>query len=198
MAEPSRNDAAPRSPQYPQGANNPPTEFPVENRLPAGDIYGNQHTSRSAEAVGRRVGAAIFQVRQVPRRLDTARYRLREFGGHTRANASARVLEMMDTAATRAERLRQQARENMSNLADRASYRASEMGDRAAERWQEFRHASEMRLHEARRRVEAQWVEGRRTLEHWQREDPVRFVAVVAGSAFVIGAALRIWRSNHE
>jgi hypothetical protein len=199
MPEASHNDTAPRNPEYRQGAS--PTfepTFSPESSLPPGDIYGSGSANRSAEAIGHRLGTAIFQVRQIPRRIDTARYRLRRAGDKTRANASARALQMMDAAADRAEDLRRSTQRNLETLADRAGSRASEMGDRAAARWREIRHVSENRLHEARRRAEAQWIDARRRVEHWQREDPVRFLAVVAGSAFVVGAALRIWRSNHE
>jgi ElaB/YqjD/DUF883 family membrane-anchored ribosome-binding protein len=153
---------------------------------------------RSAEAIGHRLGTAMFQVRRFPQRIETARLRLRNIGDKTRANASARVLQMMDSAADRTEYLRQFTKRNLEDLTDRAGFRASELGDRAGERWQEFRRASEARLQEARRRAERQWSASRQTVEHWQREDPVRFLTVVAASAFVLGAALRVWRSTHE
>ena len=199
MVEASRNDEAPRNPQYPQGATYPPdTELNPERSLPPGDIYGRPRMNRSAEAIGHRLGTAMFQVRQFPQRVDTARHRLRQASSRTRANASARALQMMDSAADRAENLRQTSQRNWESLTERVGSRASELGDRAAERWEKFRDASEVRLQEAGRRAEAQWNESRRAVEHWQREDPVRFLTVVAGSAFVLGAALRIWRSNHE
>ena len=198
MAETSRNNTVPRNPQYPQGASYPNGEVARNQQLPSGDACGNPQRTRSAEAIGRQVGVAIFQVRRIPRRIDTAASRLREAGGHTRANASAKVLKMMDVAAGRAETLRHSTGQNLAKLRERASYRASELGHTAVERWQDFRRISEERLHEARRRTEAQWIEGRRSLGHWQRKDPVRFMVTVAGGAFLIGAAMRIWRSNHE
>ena len=42
---------------------------------------------------------------------------------------------------------------------------------------------------------------GERISEEFERmraDDPLKLVAILAGTAFVLGALIRIWRSNHE
>jgi hypothetical protein len=42
------------------------------------------------------------------------------------------------------------------------------------------------------------WNRSRRQFRHVSREHPLRLVMGVALAAFIAGAALRIWRSNHD
>lgn len=199
MAEVSRNDEPLRNPEYPHGAGGPSERdnAPEGGYLQA-EFRALPPARGTAYAAGRRIGAAVAQVGRVRRNLDRGRSNLREELGRKRANASARVLEMMDTAACRAEDLRETARNNATKLAGRASRRASELGDRAAERWERWRRDSRDLLQDAGRQVEARWRNTRVAVEKMQREDPVRFLTIVAGSAFVVGASLRIWRAGHD
>jgi hypothetical protein len=42
------------------------------------------------------------------------------------------------------------------------------------------------------------WDQSRRRFRHISHEHPLRLVMGVAVAAFIAGAALRIWRSNHD
>jgi len=43
------------------------------------------------------------------------------------------------------------------------------------------------------------WVEGLSDeFERMRADDPMKLVAITAGAAFVLGALIRVWRSNHE
>jgi hypothetical protein len=210
MPEPSRNGAPLRNPQYPEGAESESFSSGVTNHtqreldmgtataLPPGDIYGEASRNRAAENFGRTVGSAVSGVLHFPQRMGQARSRLRRAGRTSRANASAAVLDMMDTAATRADNLRHSAGATISDWTDTARRRTSQLGDQAAERWEELRAAAQNRLDLATRRAADQWNRTQRAVSRVQQEDPARFLAIVAGTAFVIGVGLRIWRSSSD
>jgi ElaB/YqjD/DUF883 family membrane-anchored ribosome-binding protein len=103
---------------------------------------------------------------------------------------------MMDTAAQRAENLGRTSSATMSNWAHSARRKTAQLEERAAERWNDARSVARERLDVAGRRAVAQWNQTQRTVTRLQQEDPARFLMVVAGAAFVIGAGLRIWRAN--
>jgi hypothetical protein len=204
MPEPSRNDAPLRNPQYPQGAER--EEFPpgrrdfqqphsIGSNLPSGDIYG-QLPRTAAENFGRTIGSAVGGVLRFPLRVGQTSSRLRVAGNVRRAQASAAVLDMMDTAAQRAENLRRTTTETLSDWARSTRYKTAQLEDQAAERWDELRSAAKERLQVVGRRAVAQWDETQRAASQMKNEDPARFLMVVAGAAFVIGAGLRIWRSS--
>jgi hypothetical protein len=207
MAEPSRSDAPERNPWYPEGADRESSstgaskytqrelDMGNETSLPSADIYG-QPRNCSAENFGRSVGSAVSEVLRFPQRVGEAGSRLRHAGRTTSANASAAVLEMMDSAAQRADDLRRSTSETISGWADNARHRTSQLGEQAAETWDDLRSSAKQRLDVAGRRALSQWNQAQRSVTRLQQEDPARFLAVVAGTAFVIGAGLRIWRSN--
>jgi hypothetical protein len=103
---------------------------------------------------------------------------------------------MMDSAAQRAEYVRRNTGATIADWADAARRKTSHLGDEAAERWDEFRSSAQARLDVAGRRAAAQWNNTQRAVTRFQYEDPARFLAIVAGTAFVIGAGLRMWRSS--
>jgi hypothetical protein len=206
MPEPSRSDAPATNPQYPQGAER--ADFSEQNELnnaqrspargsdlPPGDIYGQLPRSR-AENFGRTVGSAVGGVLRFPERVGQATSRLRHVGNTTRAHASAAVLDMMDTAAKRAEKLGRSTGATLSDWTDTARRKTARLEDQAAESWCELRSSAKQRLDLAGRRAVAQWNHTQRAVSRMREEDPARFLLVVAGAAFVIGAGLRIWRSS--
>ena len=203
MPEPSRTDIPLRNPQ---GAGSEVlflrgNEFSAAARrggnLTSGDIYGELPRSR-AESFGHSVGTAVSGVLRFPQRVGEATSRLRHAGNITRAQASAVVLDMMDTAAQRAENLRRTGGETLSGWARNARHRTTRFENRAAESWRDLRSAAEDRVVVASRRAIAQWDRTQQAVTRMREEDPVRFLAVVAGTAFVIGAGLRIWRSSRD
>lgn len=205
MPEPSRRDAPLRNPQYPQGAEreekfsgrNYEQPHATETSLPPGDIYGQLPRSR-AENFGRSVGSAVGGVLRFPQRVGQATSRLRHAGSTGRAQASAVVLDMMDTAAQRADHLRRSTGAAISAWAQSTRYKTGRLEDQAVRRWEELRSSAKERLDSASRRAAAQWNQTQRTVSRIQQEDPARFLMVVAGVGFAIGAGLRIWRSSHD
>lgn len=205
MPEPSRSDIPLRNPQYPQGAKDNDfaaerTDYPRDyqrSSVPPAD-FNRQLPMSKAESLGRSVGSAVGNVLRFPQHIGEATSRLREVGNNTRANASAIALDMMDTAAQRVEHFSRATGDTLSVLARNARYRTTRLEDEAAQRWNELRSAARERLDVAGRRAATQWNRTQRAVSRVQQEDPVRFLAMAAGTAFVIGAGLRIWRSNHD
>lgn len=200
----SRSDVPLRNPRYPQGTG--PEDFspkgtdfqPAPGRgttLPAGDIYGQLPPTR-AESLGRSVGSAVGGVLRFPQRVGQATSRLRKAGNTTRAEAAAAALVMMDNAAHRAEHIGHATSATLSDLAHTARRRTALLEDRAVEQWLELRSQARRRLTFASRRATTGLNQAQRTIARMQQEDPVRFLMIAAGAAFVIGAGLRIWRSN--
>jgi len=203
MPESSRRDAPSRNPEYPQGAEREelpagPTKYQqphaVGSTLPPGDVYGQLPRSR-AENFGRSVGSAVSGLLHFPQQ---AKSRIRQVGRNTRNQASAVVLEMMDTAADRADRIRHAAEATVSDWARTARSAGAQVGNQTVEVWDEFRHIAGARLDYAGRRAVARWNQTQRVVARMQQEDPGRFLAIVAGVAFVVGAGLRVWRSGNE
>ena len=202
MPESSRRDAPLSNPQYPQGAERehfstgeksyqPHT---TENNLPPGDIYGQLPGGR-AENFGRSLGSAVSGVLRFPQQASS---RIRHATSTTRAQASAAMLNMMDTVAQRAEDLGRATSETLSDWTHSARRKTARLEDQAAERWYRFRSSAKERLDVAGRRAAAQWNQTQRAVVRVQQEDPARFLMIVAGTAFVIGAGLRIWRSSRN
>lgn len=160
--------------------------------LPPGDVHGELPRSR-AENFGRTVGSAVSGVLRFPQQASS---RLRSATRTTRAHASAAVLDMMDSAARRAENLSRATSETLSDWTHAARRKTTRLEDQAAERWCQLRSSARERLDVVGRRAAAQWNQTQRAVQRVQQENPTRFLAIVAGTAFVIGAGLRIWRSS--
>lgn len=74
-----------------------------------------------------------------------------------------------------------------SDMADQARVKASQWSEVAAERMSDVGRTAQESLDLARRRV-----------RHYSQEYPLQTLGVIAGVAFVVGFALRVWRSNSE
>lgn len=91
------------------------------------------------------------------------------------------------------------AREKLNDLADRASNIASEAGERLNSLRNELNHRLPEWKREARHRAEEARLVARRTatqVDQKAREYPLETIAAAAGAGFLLGATMRIWRSN--
>jgi hypothetical protein len=204
MPELSRNDASPKNPQYPQGAEHEEFSpgqrdlrqpFSSGSNLPRSEIYGQLPRSR-AESFGRSIGSAVGGVLRFPQRVGQTTSRLRVAGAVRRAQASAAVLDIMDTAAQRAEHVRRTTGAALSEWTRSTRYKTAQLEDQAAERWDALRSLAKQRLDRAGQAAAQRWNHTQRAVAQMKEEDPARFLMVVAGAAFVIGAGMRIWRSS--
>lgn len=216
MAEFSRGDTPLENPEYPQGVSQdkgPELTEPfsvsaqdvpfsgtprITNLLPKRASGGSARWNRSAGAVGWGMGTAVSTVRHLPRSVDDAKFRLRIAGGRVRQSASAAAIERMDSVAERASSLRDAAAERVAKLSDEAGRRVSQLSCVAANRLEEFRAMAKVETERARRNAQARIFEARRQVRHWRQEYPVHTVAALGGAAFLVGVALRAWRSNDE
>lgn len=191
MAEISRNDV--RLEHLPAGTLSDEDRLPGEPLLPElpetsaaspRERSSNGQLNRSAQAVGHRVGCAVAGVRSLPQQFGRLRSRIHLVG-------SPSPDRDFDELA--------------GDWRDAVEGSVSEMSD-AARRYQaEFMERANLRFAALKRRGERQYYTLRRNV--WYRldkvrrvssEQPLEFIAFSAGTAFVLGAVLRIWRSNHE
>jgi hypothetical protein len=72
-------------------------------------------------------------------------------------------------------------------------------GDRATEKLVvHVRQGFERSYREVSGAILGTWKSSRRKFRHISQEHPLRLVIGVAVAAFITGAAVRIWRSNHD
>jgi ElaB/YqjD/DUF883 family membrane-anchored ribosome-binding protein len=70
------------------------------------------------------------------------------------------------------------------------------MRERLRERGQEFRHDASDAAREWRRAAQARAQQARERTAQYIQENPFHVIVAVAGVAFCLGVALRIWRSS--
>jgi len=127
---------------------------------------------------------------------------VREFRG----NNYSRTNEARETARQIAEQARSgfqsvasQAKDRMNQVAERASDMASQAGQRITDLKDEFNDRLPEWKHQARVRAEDARIAARRTavrVDEQARRYPIETILAAAGTAFVVGAGMRIWRSS--
>ena len=98
-------------------------------------------------------------------------------------SARAAVADLKDSAGEKLDALK----DRTGDIAQRAGGRITDLKDTATERMSDLADTARDRLHYARRRA-----------NYISNEYPVQTILGFAGFAFVIGFALRIWRSNGD
>ena len=160
---------------------------PPDRQLPEGDRV-NPRLNAAAEKVGGAMGSAVRRgMRVVGGRDRTGRLgeiadprgRMADLAD----SASATVSDLKDSAAEKFEDLKDRA----SDLSQRAGQRLGELKNTTGERVSDFADSARDRLYSARRRA-----------NYMTNEYPVQTILGFAGVAFVVGIALRIWRSNGD
>lgn len=195
MAELSRNDApgedselsVPSSSPLP-GEPGALPELPETSAVSAPGRTSNSHLNRSAEAVGRRMGNAVAGVRSIPQQFDRLRSRIHlvdRYPGPEAYNSS-----LAEVAGD----WRDAVEGSVSEFSEAANRYRIEFLDRANDRMIAFRHNAERNYYALRRGANARLSKIRRV----SREEPLQFISVCAGVAFVLGVSMRVWRSNHE
>jgi ElaB/YqjD/DUF883 family membrane-anchored ribosome-binding protein len=77
-----------------------------------------------------------------------------------------------------------------------ASEKIEAAGEKIKETWQTGITAAEDSLQRARHEVSRRANTAMNAVRRFADEQPLRFVAIVAGAAFLVGVALRVWRSS--
>lgn len=185
----SRDDRLNRVAEAPLPELLPGTPSP-DHLLPEADFRSSRRLNAAAEKVGGAVGSAVGSMRRGMRVVggrDRSRTRLDDL-----ADPKGRTSDLADSAAATVSDLKNTASDKLdvlleraSGLSERAGERLGELKSTAGERVSDFADTARDRLHYARRRA-----------NHLTNEYPVQTILGFAGFAFVIGFALRIWRSN--
>jgi hypothetical protein len=166
---------------------------PPDHLLPEADTSYNPRLNAAAEKVGGAMGSAVGSMRRGMRvvggrdRRQTTRLgemadpkgRMSDLAD----SASATVSDLKDTAGEKLDALKEAA----GDITQRAGERISELKNTAGDRMSDFATTSRNRLYYARRRA-----------KYLSNEYPVQTILGFAGLSFVIGFALRIWRSNGD
>ncbi|HEY3928335.1 MAG TPA: hypothetical protein VGL89_08175 [Candidatus Koribacter sp.] len=193
MMDPLRNEYAPpntpletenpreRSPLDTQSIDELLAGFPPEQALPAAQ---NPRLNQAAESIGSALGTTIGKVRHG---ISLVQNRQRSNG----PSASERVSQQAETFTAA-------ITEKAEQLGDLAEEKASEFVDMAQERWQRVSQTAQERWSEARRMARRRIVDVREQAAHLRDDRPIELILSFAGAAFVLGFALRVWRSTHD
>ena len=221
--ESRRANAGMESRQSVGTAYQPPLEDPIRkgNITPDRELpeAGSPQLNRTARQVGGAIGGVISQARRLPnsarRGLHLVRDRAQEISGQTAGqisgsasslagNAQERIRGLQDTARQAGERAQQRAGELLDLAEDRARVlldrtldKTDELATYFAGRTEELKQELDERSRELRNNVRIRVYEMRLRARQTVREYPLETLGCVAGTAFVLGVALRIVRSNN-
>jgi ElaB/YqjD/DUF883 family membrane-anchored ribosome-binding protein len=190
MAEVSRQDTS---------TDRHPEDRPPVEGLPGGDAAlpeltqsaspaSNPALNRSAEAVGRGVGTAVAGVRRLPQQFD----RLRSHIHLVQKGQAGETL--LESATDVAGEWRDAAESSMAEAAQTAERYRHEAAERINRSLEQLGRTARIRLYAFRVQARRGLAEARK----WEYERPLRVIGVCAGVAFVLGVALRVWRSNRD
>ena len=201
----------------------PPLEDPIrkgemrlDRELPEG---GNPQLNRTARQVGGAIGEVVSQAKRLPdtarRRLYLVRNRAQEVGGQTAdqisssasslaGNAQERLRGTGDAALQVGEKAQQRVGELMDMaenharvLLDRTLDKTDELATYLADRANELKEEIDQRSRQLRNNARIRVYELRLRARHTVRERPLETLGVIAGTAFILGVALRIVRSKN-
>ncbi len=186
--------AASVSRTYMPGTSRSTGAVPSYNDSPAGRSALEQRAAQVGGAVGRAVGT----VRRGTGKLLVMKSRVQQ------SASSENLAQKVDGWKQSARGLASSAQERASDLAVEARERASEVVEGAQERLSNLagdlrERAADVKNFAAQKATQLRSGvnEARRKAESFVTEDPLRALAVVGGTAVVLGAALRIVRSRN-
>ena len=176
MAEPLRDPIAlTNSPREEPAVEDHSIDYLLAGFAPEGTLYRseNPRLNRAAQSIGAAVGTAVGKMRSG---LSLVQARERELA----RDLSQRVSEQ-------AEGLSAAVVEKPEQFGDVAEEKASEFLDVAQEQWDKLSEQARQRL-----------IELRTQAATLRDEHPLELIGAFSGAAFVIGAALKVWRSTHD
>jgi hypothetical protein len=178
--------ASPRSRTYMPGTSGSTAAVPGYN-----DLAGRSALEERAAQVGGAVGRAVATVRRGRGKLVVMKSRTRDAVSSRNLASKADELkssarELANTAQQRASELAQDAQERLSGLADQARTRTSEWTQVAREKTLEFRERAMENYHGVRL-----------NLQGYINQNPLQALAIIGGTAAVLGATLRVVRSRN-
>ena len=160
-----------------------PTEA-LADRAPERSI--NPQLNWSAEALGRGMGNAVASVKSLPLQFERLRSKIHLV--HSENDS------LLTSSGEVVGEWRDAVESSVAEAAETAIKYRSVLAEVASRRMQELRWRGERRYFAVRRDLHYRLDKLRRL----SSEEPLQFIAGCAGAAFVLGLALRIWRSSHE
>jgi len=116
-------------------------------------------------------------------------------GKATKLKSSAR--ELASTAQQRASELAEDAQNKAAELAQDAQQRLSELADEARTRTAQWRDAAREKTLELRERAVENYHGVRLNVQGYINQNPLQALAIIGGTAAVLGATIRIVRSRN-
>lgn len=144
--------------------------LPPEPALPCSE---NPRLNRTAENIGTALGTTVGKMRSG---LSLVQTRPREMAHDFSQKLSQQAESLSAAAVERAEQ-----------LGDVAEEKVSLTFNAAQEQWASLRENARIRI-----------IELRKQAAILRDEHPLELIGAFAGAAFVLGAALKVWRSNHD
>lgn len=174
MADPLRNPVENSTLEEPivpdQGVDHLLAGIPSAGNLPRPE---NARLNRTAESIGTALGSTVVKMRSG---LSLVQSREREIA----RDLSQRISQQTETlSAAVVERAEQ--------FGDVAEEKASQLYDVAQQRWNDLNQAARNAVLDARKKA-----------TQLRDEHPLELIAAFAAAGFVLGAALKVWRSNHD
>lgn len=179
MADPLRNEtgvpgiatgALPGEPVLDdQGVDELLAGFPPERTLPRTE---NPRLNRTAETIGSALGATVGRMRS-----GLSLVKVNRDGGPG----------LTDKISQKAEDLSATVREQAGHLGDVVQDRTEELVRSTRQRWTELRATGREKVIEVRHRAAV-----------LKQDHPLELIGAFAGTAFIVGVALRVWRSNNN
>ena len=135
------------------------------------------------------MGAAVSEVRRLPRRLDDLKSKIHLVG----KGAGESVHDVRNSAEAKAAEL-SAAEIGLLELADKAAVYTSEIGWRASHPLDNLRREVRWKLEAVRTIVQHRAA----NLREWRPERPLQVIVVSASAAFALGVLLRIRGVNRD
>lgn len=149
--------------------------------------YGESAMEEQARKIGRILGRAVVTVRE-------ARETVKDIGGETCEVAAIRMTNLKDSARRAGERIGAIAEE----AAAEVSRKATQWREAATGAASDLGRATFDKVDEVRARVKTGYFRLRLQANRVVREHPVELLLVGGTVGFLLGAGMRIWRSNRE
>lgn len=183
----------------------PETGTPANTRVPVS--RRGLTLVHSAEVVGHGMGVTVAQFRKLPQQARATRTNLSLAADRTKSTAAQAAAglvdravqhtsELTDAAARQAVKIRNRAELRALEFTNRAANRAAMLGNQARIKASNLRIAARQRWFRAGVDAQHGIAQARRQAQYWRREYPLETAMTIAAGAFVIGAALRVWRSK--
>jgi ElaB/YqjD/DUF883 family membrane-anchored ribosome-binding protein len=161
--------------------------YPAVPRQSSALPEGKPALEQIAIQIGATLGKAVVVLRSAPDKIKAV-------AEETRGVAASRMNDLAGTARARAE----DAAARVAEITDDARVKAQEWTEAAASRAEEMRRAAAERAAELRSRARARFSQARLQANQVVHDHPLQVVLAAGAVGLVLGAVLRVWRSNRE